>query len=31
MKENEKNLEKRFLGHEIVEDKVYPGLKRYLG
>ena len=31
IKENEKELEKRFLGHKIAEDEVHPWLKRYLG
>lgn len=31
IKENEKELEKRFLGREIPEGKVHPWLERYLG
>ena len=31
IKENEKDLEKRFLGSEIPENKVHPWVKRYLG
>ena len=31
IKENEKDLEKRFLGTEIPENSVHPWLKRYLG
>jgi len=31
IKENEKDLEKRFLGSRIPENQVHPWLKRYLG
>lgn len=31
IKENEKELEKRFVGHPIAKDEVYPWLERYLG
>jgi hypothetical protein len=31
IKENEKDLEKRFLGYEITEGKVHPWASRYIG
>jgi len=31
IEENEKGLEKRFLGYEITEGKVHPWLSRYIG